>query len=1401
MTSQINEEDFETRSKIPYVILPVSDFEEESANESNKEKFTNRFWSKKERNKAKRSAYLYGRKRFKTKLRSTLIEALINNGGCFLVGGYRGVGKTYLVDNVINQLTTNYTTEAPESKDNVSESKGGKSGSKAEASDSKVDETKKKENVNPLAGISVETIKIDLGVDSELSTRDILCDLAESFHAKSLLKNSVRKKALDLYQAFVIIFSVAIILRGLKLATSENSASFSFFNSLSTNAYFIGSIICIVISTIYIKRSLSLKFLRNHHVIKELVFASRFAREWDHSSSIVAPPIKTPFFQTKTRLNQEPISARRIQQELINYIKKEHEDGRRYIIVFDEVDKINPSAPEPDSLKYKSRKQKVDELLGGLKALMNNSNATFVVVAGREIVDAYYSESGYTSVLYESVFDDIFYIPTLLTDWSDNNPNSYTSMLRGYVHKYMFGREESEQSSNESQKHDSKQIETQLEKLIGMMKGGYPYSPSPKREKQVEALDFIFYYETFIKYLTLHCWGNFRRLQLMLRDHTEYYSTELQNRFDNDGSIICVGNKLQIGQKILLFTPTDIKRMFVSARLYALFEVHLGRVTSKTDDKAAVSSLITILDIFRFHSRGFSRPMIDRTVAGIDVHTESSLAYIADDYLHSTFQSMIRRTSNNIFPYRFFLSTDMELSYFAKMLGAKSSSFEFALDSAEPVREFYLKEGIRRTPDGLANSSLASAKLQAILGDLYSSEHKFDMAITSYSNTLFLLKKLLRNQDETSWKDDAGVSLEAQYMLIRTLLKKGIVEESRENNKKALAIYAEAEGLARTVFDLTPTKPDILRRKRNIEVDSHYHDVNSVLGHFHSIAESVVAKLAMDFVEIKAGRKTELDKFLTSYSWKELNNKPNFKFLSKYLSAAFYNGHYKELIKQTTKNSVGISSDYLTVEGMFGSEDGYESNNPAEKYIWAQILFSSFADGVRNWVEKIEKHSELKAFFLFWAQCVLWLSNFNHKQNQTSDEQWLEQLESVTFIESHQCSIEEQYEAVRKITSAFIETFRAADLSKKQGRHADAAHHYTSILLNWIAILELISWKEFMNKFRDKESALTIYSLVATLKKKPKWVDDAVESAQDCVEKADRSANVSMRGKVISDYNFANGPQVTSSLRVTDILSQFELNEASNEARSTLIWCRSNLSNYLLMFGIWEDYCRYSIIKWCLTLPIIRLANSSTTQESSEDYIFPLSLDKLPSPVGNLPRVRALYCWLRARHKMHDFYKNCNRDEKGDYQLKDKFSSELKTILELLVESLDEYRKAFRSDDPDSFPSKSHIYFNLNEILKLPGIDKWASGIQKYADNKRDKELYHLFLDSEFVGKHLDKHSRDLQQFNDVTCSAFKRKIRHKYFLYDDFDDPFLLAEWSHLRLLSSTARLLTSATKRFELD
>lgn len=50
---------------------------------------------------------------------------------------------------------------------------------------------------------------------------------------------------------------------------------------------------------------------------------------------------------------------------------------------------------------------------------MNSVECVFIVVVGWEIVDVYYFEFGYISVLYESVFDDIFYIFILLIDWFD----------------------------------------------------------------------------------------------------------------------------------------------------------------------------------------------------------------------------------------------------------------------------------------------------------------------------------------------------------------------------------------------------------------------------------------------------------------------------------------------------------------------------------------------------------------------------------------------------------------------------------------------------------------------------------------------------------------------------------------------------------------------------------------------------------------------------------------------------------------------------------------------------------------------------------------------------------------------------------------------------------------------
>ena len=755
----------------------------------------------------------------------------------------------------------------------------------------------------------------------------------------------------------------------------------------------------------------------------------------------------------------------------------------------------------------------------------------------------------------------------------------------------------------------------------------------------------------------------------------------------------------------------------------------------------------------------------------------------------------------------------MEFSFFAKILGAKSSSFEFALDSSEPVREFYLREAKRQSPDGSVNSFLASAKLQAILGDIFVSEHRYDLASSSYSNTVFLLKKVLRTENEEAWRGSGGISLEAQYMLIRNLLKKGRLEEERENTNKALALYHEAKKTAQILFEVSDKDGKQTSNKLVHDDFSNFDRKNDT---HHFLKESLIAKFAADFAYIKGGNFTRLENYESNYLIGENiddSNEDVGRFLSKYLSVVYFSGFYTTFVNNQSNGYEKIISTIENLRREFsqGSGDKTVTSASSVLYIWGQCQFSLLASNLKLLAkESIKRPSKLR-FYRQWLLLVDVMFGCDYKLSKLRDPavdcQIHKRQEYLTLLPYEKQNID-------LLVDSFVNIFTAADKSKKSGRYAEAAHQYTAILLNWISLLEILPWQKFKSVLPAKASSSQISTDEKTLTdilkkigtkvgKKPVWLGDVIECAQDCVEKADKSSNVALRERVLSSYNDCNVDSANycswGSLRVADILKKVE-SEEKGRVFPTLIWCRSNLSNYLLVFGLWENYCRYSFSLW-------------SNNFSENKVIF--NFKEIPMPIGNLPRVQGIYNWIGARYQMHELKKEIEKSTTTQQVQKDsiiKFAD----IIEKLSSTLDDYKKAFRSDDPDSFPSKTHVFYNLAEIIKYIETQYKKSSkeviskiVEELKIRKQSKvspflsesnrgmfleedTIQCMYLDKNYIDLHLNKYRFDLLEIDNISSLSYKRKLRHKYFLYDDFDDPFYIAEWAYLRMMSSTCRLLT---------
>lgn len=767
---------------------------------------------------------------------------------------------------------------------------------------------------------------------------------------------------------------------------------------------------------------------------------------------------------------------------------------------------------------------------------------------------------------------------------------------------------------------------------------------------------------------------------------------------------------------------------------------------------------------------------------------------------------MIRRTSNNLFPYRFFISTDVEFSYLAKILGAKSSSFEFALDSAEPVRQFYLKELEKHAPSEGAKTSLSAARLQSILGDLYASEQRYDKAIACYSDTIYKLKTLLRSHNGDDWKSGGGPSFETHLTLINTLLKKGNLEEIRENTSLALTIYTEAQKLSMLQFG----------KHTGDKVYEHQSLKTMLLGKEHqrlyykNVSRTKIATLAINFVQMKTGEKVNLqaNEFET-YIKKDSSNY-DVSFITKAFSFLYYTSDYTclkcDLFAEEPKFQGAFKKFHkdfsYTHEGavIWKREQFDKYDASAFLFIYGQSLFSAAAKNLKTRIKELSKKSKhgktdvRQEFLKEWKAIVLVFSSTKYK---LSDLRFYSEKSTIDGVNKTNS---------RLLVRSFYYLFASADSAKKKGKHADAAHKYTSILLNWIALLEILPWENIKNIDVDLDTMKKIVT-------KPSWLSDVILNAQECVEKADRSSNVLMREIALGYFKEADISESEStielhenSLRASNILERCTQSspEGNNSKYSFLVWCRSNISNYLLIFGLWESYCRYSIGVWW---NYSKKTEGITKEELPVDF----DLTKVPVPIGNLPRVHAIYLWLLARQKMHKLIGD--KAFVGNYEIvtgDSNYSGDISKIISItshLVQALHEYRKAFRSDDPDSFPSKTHIIFNLRELRKFIDNAKNSREVDEAlkkqlrerndgesklrTNNKKFETTLTLYLNQTYLDQQLEKYGYDLHDIHEVTSQSFRKKVRHKYFLYDDYEDPFYISEWAFLRMMSSTIPLL----------
>jgi len=590
--------------------------------------------------------------------------------------------------------------------------------------------------------------------------------------------------------------------------------------------------------------------------------------------------IKTNYFNFGRKRHSAPLNAAQIETELINILVDIRNIPRVFgqadvIFIFDELDKISSSrnSSEEEGI-YKSesvikiaaiRKANVENLLSSIKSFITTGKARFFFIAGREVLDSYQSERGSTSSLYESLFNKIFEVNSLLTDPSDGEKNRLSSLVECYlcrrllnpkVATYLWLLDQYSDPNSSLLDLNGKEQGLINKKMLlyfpFKLTTYYQYLCFSGIESR-EARRIILCLRNFISFLTIHSWGNCKRLNSLFEHFLKPHGFT-DPRADNSLSQILYGRrrkrpqnnsegdktpqqsiierikfsliKLINGKAYLIslqFGIIDQQRIMLTSNLSILLHHHLSRELSASGDKLVVSTFAILQYILKFHRLPFSRNQLERMDEVLNIYRSPDINSMTDTLLSKVLRLHCRRIRNSFYRYRFNSGFEQEIRYISHVSDIESAAFNFSLDSSAAVKQYY-KERIARIREtrgmdgehALRDSDSIFSDYYLALGDLYLSEQSYELAIECFQLGIDTLEPGISSILPATKGPPAIVSIGKRvFQYVEALLKLGDANERRQRYDRAAIAYLSAIDIVNKIEHIVPITDNMGSENRN----------------------------------------------------------------------------------------------------------------------------------------------------------------------------------------------------------------------------------------------------------------------------------------------------------------------------------------------------------------------------------------------------------------------------------------------------------------------------------------------------------------------------------------------------------------------------------------------------------
>ena len=447
------------------------------------------------------------------------------------------------------------------------------------------------------------------------------------------------------------------------------------------------------------------------------------------------------------------------------------------------------------------------------------------------MLDSYESERGSMSSLYESLFNRVFEVPSLLTDPSDHNRQRLHSLVEVFVCRQIMDVDVAVylwlMKAHMTSDHDSEWGEDLARKINYSpfcLQTYYQYLVQAAKKDKADWVDerrIILGLRNFIQFLTLHSWGNPKRL-ISLFEHFTKAVSEIdwrQKKLVSEISLPCAETKF-----VLQFGLVDQQRIMLASNLYVQLYHDMGRMLAGSGDKVVVSTMAALQYILKFHRNAFSRYHLEQMSVVLSTHRSPEVNNMIDILMSRVLRPMIRRIRNSHYRYRFNSDYEQELRYISKVSDIESAAFNFSLDATAGVKrhyEYLIEKEINSESNRLGNTqskldrALCIVAPSIILGDLFFLEQSHIQAHVHYQKAVEVLDSCI-----------ADNRVRLSHFYIEALLRIGELYEHRQRYGRAANVYLAAREAARKyATELTKVFKIDGRDKKRLHINDSKWDI------------------------------------------------------------------------------------------------------------------------------------------------------------------------------------------------------------------------------------------------------------------------------------------------------------------------------------------------------------------------------------------------------------------------------------------------------------------------------------------------------------------------------------------------------------------------------------------------